>query len=315
MINIIQQMFRVFVCSTSEMAGDIRRRVGIIDILSSDMICQFIYHIQTNMLTQRGDTMVSIDADTIEILNRRSALLDCLLQGPRDKHTLVDELDVSRSTIDRGVRELESAGIVAYEDGMYVLTPVGEFLGQVFVEFQETIETITRLAPFLQLVDPDWFDIDLKNLRGARIWVAEANNSFGPLDSHIETVQAAHRYRGLLPSVGRESMEVKYRSILENKSEHEVIVDRTVAQLLQSDSLGELFEDMIATGRVSVYVCDDPLPQYLGLFDQTVMQVGSCGNNGIPYALLETDDDDSFAWAERKYGLYKTNATLLAGPS
>ncbi|WP_424007996.1 transcriptional regulator FilR1 domain-containing protein [Haloferax denitrificans] len=66
---------------------------------------------------------------------------------------------------------------------------------------------------------------------------------------------------------------------------------------------------------MSVYVCDDPLPQYLGLFDQTVMQVGSCGNNGIPYALLETDDDDSFAWAERKYGLYKTNATLLAGPS
>ncbi|QOS10740.1 HTH domain protein [Haloferax gibbonsii] len=259
--------------------------------------------------------MLSIEADTIGVLNRRSALLECLLQQPRDKRTLVDKLDVSRSTIDRGVRELESAGIVAYEGGMYGLTPVGEFLGQAFTDFQDTIETTTRLAPFLQLVDPDWFDIDLRSLQTARIWVAEANDSFGPLDSHIETVQAAHRYRGLLPSVGRESMEVKYRSILEHESEHEVIVDRTVAEVLQSEPVVDLFEDMIATGRVSVYVCDDPIPQYLGLFDQTVMQVGSCGNNGIPYALLETADDESFAWAARKYESYKDTATLLAGPS
>lgn len=254
--------------------------------------------------------MSNAETNIIDVLNRRSNLFQSILRHPTRKRALVDELDTSRSTIDRGVRELETLGFIEYHSGQYSPTSIGQFIAGPFFEFQESITTGMRLAPFLQWMDPDWFDIELCALQDAQIFVADSDDSFGPWDSHAGTVRTTQLYRALLPSVGREPMEIKYRTIVESESEHEVIVSHETAEKLQSEPLADIFEDMLATGRVTVYVCDEPIPYYLGLFDSEV-QVGCCGNHGIPHALLETSAPDAVTWAEEKFNSYLNQSELL----
>ncbi|WP_416838790.1 helix-turn-helix transcriptional regulator [Haloferax sp. DFSO52] len=245
-------------------------------------------------------------------LNRRALILQSLLDDPKTKRELVDEVGISRSTIDRGVRELENLGLIEYETGNYRLTQVGQFLGRSFLEFYDVVDVTTRVAPFLAWMDPEWFDVDLCSLRDARIFIADADNSFGPWDSHAESVRSTRSYRGLLPSVGREPMEIKYQSILENDAEHEVIVGPDVAALLYSEPLVDVFDEMLATGRVTVSVYPESIPYYLGIFDDDVVQVGSCDHFGLPYALLESTNPDVVEWAERKISSYKDNAVDIS---
>ncbi|KAB1187686.1 MULTISPECIES: winged helix-turn-helix domain-containing protein [Haloferax] len=255
--------------------------------------------------------MKNTETDIIDILNRRSVLLESISKYPARKRTLVDELDTSRSTIDRGIRDLETLGLVKYESGLYSLTSVGQFIETIFFDFQESVTVATNLAPFLEWMDPEWFDVNLSSLRDAQVFVADSNDSFGPWDWHAGTVRTTQLYRALLPSVGREPMEIKYRTIVENESELDVIVSHETAEKLQSEPLVDVFEDMLETGRVTVYVCDEPIPYYIGIFDN-VVQVGCCGNHGIPHTLLETSAPECVTWAENKFNSYQTRSELLS---
>ncbi|WP_135820375.1 tetratricopeptide repeat protein [Halostella litorea] len=78
----------------------------------------------------------------IELVADRREFLTRLLDRPADKPTLVDDLDASRSTVDRAIRELERADLVDRVDGEYVATTLGELAVEryrAFVDDQRAI--------------------------------------------------------------------------------------------------------------------------------------------------------------------------------
>lgn len=65
--------------------------------------------------------------DLADALGGRHRVLRALASEPASKRTLEDRLSVSRSTVDRAIRDLQSNSLVAYEDRAYHLTAAGRY--------------------------------------------------------------------------------------------------------------------------------------------------------------------------------------------
>lgn len=110
--------------------------------------------------------------DTIEVLLRRGAVVERLSAQPTPKRELVDGLDVSRSTVDRALREIESVGLAECRDDGVTLTLCGRLAVAEFERFgtrladrcgvgdaaesviDDLIATATRRRELLGLLDP-----------------------------------------------------------------------------------------------------------------------------------------------------------------
>lgn len=121
--------------------------------------------------------------DTSEVLLRRSAVVERLSVQPTAKRELVDRLDVSRSTVDRAVREIESAGLAECRDGGVGLTLCGRLATAEFERFgtrlgdccgddasttviDELIATAVRRSDLLDLLEPPLDKRDLVDQLG-----------------------------------------------------------------------------------------------------------------------------------------------------
>lgn len=87
-------------------------------------------------MVTRGTT-----GETIDVIVQRAQFLERLLDDPAEKRTLVEQLEVSRSTVDRALRDLEVEGLVTYADEGYALTAVGEILATRYFAFRDATAT------------------------------------------------------------------------------------------------------------------------------------------------------------------------------
>lgn len=255
--------------------------------------------------------MEDVTTKVIDILEQRDEFLECLANEPKDKRTLEDTLPCSRSTIDRGIRELETLEFLTYDDEGYVPTGCGEFAAHEYRQFKRRMEVLIEFRPFLKWISPAEFDIDLAWLDEAELLVPEPNDPYAMINRHVDALRTADRIQCLLPLTGQHAHEAAHTSVTENEAECELVVDRGVAKTLRSkDGYAEQYADMVSTGRFHVYRYRGSIPYFVGLFDDQIVQLG-VDDDGEPRALLETESPSVRDWATRKFEEYKRQAELM----
>lgn len=243
----------------------------------------------------------------IDIATRRIEFLECLGEKEKDKRTLVDDLGMSRATVDRGLRELENAGLIEYTSGRFTPTSVGMITRSRLSDLIETIELGQQLNPFLKWISYDDFDIDLHLLADAEVLLPEPGNPWAMMNRHVQLLKESDCGRVIQPLASLHAMEAAYERIVNAGATGAAVVEPSVADTFRSDPhYTELVEEMIATGRFDLFVYDGTIPYYLGVFDET-MQIG-VDENGYPRAILESDSDAVVQWAENKYEAYRQQA-------
>lgn len=258
--------------------------------------------------------MVTSDValELVDILRRRAEIVACLVEDSQDKRTLVEEVDSSRSTLDRALRELESVGIVTYTEGEYTVTSVGQRLVEDFFGFLERGELAIHFEPFLRWIPSDEFEVDLRWLDDAELVVPAENNPYAMVDKHVQLLKTMEDMRGMLPLTGLHAYETAHESIVEDGATSELIITPGVAEVLTSDPcFAELTEEMIATGRFKLFVYEGPIPYFVGIFDDEIVQIGA-DEDGEPRALVETDRQEIRTWASDTLDNYKQQATALS---
>lgn len=247
----------------------------------------------------------------LDVIEQRLGILEQLRDEATDKRTLVETLDCSRSTVDRGVRELESSGLVDYEDGEYRLTTFGRLAVDEYREFDERIETLDRLKPALTWLPVKELGFDLGCLHDAEVVVSTPNDPYAPANRHADVMADAASFRGLLPGIGLSQMEVG-RTAISDGQRQRVVVEQGVADAIRDRShYAERVTELLDSGRVEISVYDGSLPYFLGLYDETV-HVGVENADGIPQALVETDAEEVWTWAESVYADYERQARTFA---
>lgn len=249
--------------------------------------------------------------EVIETVNRRIDVLEELLAKPTNKRTLEEHLDVSRSTVDRAIRELELFELVEFVDGTYRVTTYGRLVVQEYREFERTRRVLTEFRPFLQHAPASAFDFDFRHLADAELFVPEAGDPYAMINRHVRALNRMDAERVLLPVTGLHAHEAAHEAIVHGDARGEVIVGPEVVETWQSNpQYVDLTEELIATGRFEIFVCDGEIPFLAGVFDEETVQLGVV-EDGEPRALVETEAEEIRAWAERTLDDYQEQATKL----
>jgi predicted transcriptional regulator len=247
----------------------------------------------------------------LEAVTRRLEFLESLAEKPKDKRMLVDELEVSRTTTDRGVRELETVGLVEYADGRFALTAIGEVAVFGLFDLLDTIKLRRELDPILRWVPAGTLDIDLELLADAEIFLPEPGNPWAMVNRHVQVLKEADDGCAMLPLTGLHACEALHSRIINEGAVVELVVEPNVADTFQSNpEYAELVDEMLATDRHDIYVYDGDIPYFIGVFNETA-QMG-VDSDGEPRAMLETDSPEVVDWVEQKYDAYKQQSQKLA---
>lgn len=138
--------------------------------------------------------MSDADADVdrvLSVVRRRRAMLDALRDEPRTRHELVDAFDCSKSTVYKGVDELESVGAIKTHDR--VLSPT--LFGLLLVERLDSLYEAAAYGDVLADLRADGLDpvvFDDAEIVAPSVDAIDAHH-----DRVAGLIEAADRIRGL----------------------------------------------------------------------------------------------------------------------
>lgn len=228
------------------------------------------------------------------------------------QRALRDEVPLSRSAISRAVDSLAEMGWVTEGPDGVRLTPVGRLVIAEFLDLVESVEAAEELAPFLDWFPLSEYEIGIDELQDGTVTVASDGDPYAPTRKHRDLLQTTGQFRALLPSLGIDGIREIHRRMLDGVLESEFIVPSSVEATIRTPEFAPLFEEMLATGRLSVRITES-VPFFLGLGDDGATQIGVEDDEGLPRALFETSTESVRSWAEDLFTDYRRSSDQLTG--
>ncbi len=250
---------------------------------------------------------------TIETMSRRADLLRALRSGPQAKRGLVSELPISRSTVDRAVRELESSGLVTRDSGTVGLTFAGRLTLSAYEEFYEGLAGVRQAAEVIAPIPPD-ASMDLAVFERAKIVGSEPYAPHQPIQELQDYIRGADRIRGVASAVLPEYVTLYSQQIIEEGSEVELVVSEPVLQTLVGQ-YDESLEASLATGRLDLYSVDvtPPFSTIIAHRDAPELAVVVFGDSGAT-GLIHNDAAKAVRWGEEWIDDWMERGTAIDGP-
>lgn len=254
--------------------------------------------------------------EAVEYLSRspvRVELLSELRAGPLTRGELRDRLDAARTTVGRNLdRMLEFGWVEETPDG-YRLTALGAFLDAEFREALDAFAVGDDLAPLLERIPAEAFDLDPIHLADARVTVATDAQPLAPID-RVTTIRAdSDSLRELSSVVAADSAEQVRERMAATAPDDvvEVVLEADTVETARSNpDYRGTFEATVEGDAIDVYRYDGSFPFLLALLDDRVA-IGVTDERGAPAALVESDAPAVREWAERRYEAYRDDAEYL----
>ncbi|MBX0296679.1 MarR family transcriptional regulator [Haloarcula nitratireducens] len=138
-------------------------------------------------------------SEEINIVAKRAGFVEYLWNNPRRKRELVEELDYSRSTVNRAVRELKGAGFVRDKGNRHVTTLTGKYAAE---RYHAYIQESTDIISAREILSP----LDNTLLSSEFLFDAETALLAGPAPKQpveylIEVAENANTISAFLPSL------------------------------------------------------------------------------------------------------------------
>lgn len=198
---------------------------------------------------------------------KRWEFLPVLEGDPRTKRELEAPLDVSRSTVNRAIAELEAVDAIERQPSAeYRLTRLGTL---VYHRWETTLDDLAAL------LDADARGIGLPTgdhgeavaFRGAAVTAPGPHRTDLPFRRFRARLEEADRFRGLSPGVDVRFDEAVLDRVLDGGFEAELVTAPGVVEVVSTPA-GDSIDAALATGGLAVRVADGQLPFGLGLFER-----------------------------------------------
>ncbi|MFC4543539.1 hypothetical protein ACFO5R_16555 [Halosolutus amylolyticus] len=275
----------------------------------------------------------------LETLHRRHALLQRLASEPARPPGLADDLGSARSTIERGLAELEAVDLIERVDGQYRTTLAGELA---LAEFDRLVDRVGDVAGARSLLGslPADATIDPQFIDGAILALADRDGR-GPIGvetGRVDTLQvhpataldrvlgAGAHHRVYVPSLDTALVQTCAESIRSGSTATAMLSSDAVEGLLADAR--DATADAIATGRLRLFETTIELPYALVVvefedggaaqlpFDHdrdtdAIAMLVVC-ENGSLCGFVTNDDAAALEWATRKLASIRATANELA---
>jgi predicted transcriptional regulator len=248
--------------------------------------------------------------DVLEVVTSRAGLLRAIGVDGAEKPTLEEALSVSRSTVDRGVRELLDTGLIQRDDDRYRLTLTGELALANYDRFTSQVEGALAAGDVLEATANSELAVDPVVLEGATI---DRDDAVDALSSLVG--RASHVWAVVPVAPARQLLETCVDTVVD---------DSGSAQCVLSDAaLGELrrahdcdLKSLLSTGRVTLArPIDESAPGLLVCeWDDGAAMALVHHNDGAITAVLTNDSPKAVEWAREQFEQRRESAQEVHNP-
>jgi predicted transcriptional regulator len=245
-----------------------------------------------------------------DLLAQRADLLRAVRGEATPKPELAAALSVSRSTVDRAVRDLEASGLVE-RDGGVSLTLKGRLALDSYETFAAHLRDLNATESALDTL-PDDARVDRALLRDATVVEATPVAPQRATEAYRSLVADATRVRGYASALLDGNVQTFRERIVEDGLEADLVLDPDVLDALVG-AHGSAVADARDTGRLTMLEATDELAYSLMLVE-TPATTHACalfydesGHTG----LVRNDSREAVEWAEAVYDELRVAADLL----
>ncbi|WP_310893053.1 MULTISPECIES: winged helix-turn-helix domain-containing protein [unclassified Haloferax] len=259
--------------------------------------------------------MVQPEANEVfDVLASRADVLAAVVRQPRTTAELAGDLPVSRSTVDRGLRELERAGFVETKDGVHRPTLAGRMALDTYSHFVECLDDIDAAAAVLDSLDSD-VPLAPAFLDGCEA-IAVADGGSGPALSKLTSfVEEAESVRGCVRGALPSQVDAYYRTVVQNGTPVDLVATDDVVQRLVTAYRPQLAEAW-SVDSFSLQAVES-LPYSLvvsDLPDSPVAFLVAYSERGLA-GIIYNESRPAVAWARRRIDDWRNDAAPLPRPS
>lgn len=237
---------------------------------------------------------LATDADElVEVLSRRHNILRSLLDAPKERHLLVDHLDDSKSTVYKGVSQLQELSLI--ESTSEGLRPT--LFGIVALERYDELARTARLGELLADLPPE--AIAPSALVGAEAVLPDSRS----VDRHLvrgkTMLRNAERICGFSPAISPEYVSLLHQRIVNDGVSVELVLTEEIATHLRQE-YATVVEDVLSAKNVSLYRTESELPFTLLLVSSTDSKEFCIepDEEGLATGLIINDTTNGLRWAE-----------------
>ena len=244
------------------------------------------------------------------LLRQRADVLATLVDAPHDKTDLTEELDVSRSTVDRTVRRLELHDLVRRADAGIEATHAGRLAYDSFRRFGEETAEVERVADLLGGLPPS-ADVDHDLLAGATACRSEPPATGRPANEVTELLGEATGLWACASSIANSAASERlYRMITERGGRATVVYTTALADHLR-EQYSEKRREMAETGRYRAYEIDDLLYDLFVVesTEGTQAVVVVYDEGGSIAGAIHNDRDAAVEWGRAAFERRRAEAT------
>jgi predicted transcriptional regulator len=259
--------------------------------------------------------MPETPSDLLRLFAKREAVLHNVADGPVSKCDLVRSLAVSRSTIDRCIRELVERDVLTRGDDGYELTLLGRLLYEEYSRFHDRAAGVSRSVGFLSALPAD-APLEPVVLVGADVTEATRTAPYRPVEAHLDLVRRATSIRLLSTAVSSQYVDVVGERVVDGGMELSVGCAPEVVEYLVSEE-AEALQESFETGRLELCELEETPPFTVGVVETPEAEHVSLlayDDDGIR-GHVRNDDPGAMAWAEEFVDRRMTVTHLVAPPA
>lgn len=243
--------------------------------------------------------------DLASLIHTRFECLDALVSEPRAKTELVDALDIPRSTLDDIVRELEQAGLVEYDGGLWRPTHSGRTAYRVHREYLQTLDSLGTVSSILDILDAG-DDVPPAFIDEADVFEPEPHVKDAGIARFLDRVADATRLRIVTPCVVNGFDRRVMDRGTSGDTRIECIAPAEVYEWLSTASRTAT-KEVLDDPHVTLLRAAVPFSFGLSIIDGSRAVIIPFTDQGVA-GLLFNDTDSAVGWAETRYERVKADA-------
>jgi DNA-binding MarR family transcriptional regulator len=244
------------------------------------------------------------------IVGKRQSFLESLEKNSKDKCELETDLDISRSTVDRGIRELSNAGLVTSTNSDYQLTLAGRTALTAAQQYHRRLQEIDSGRDLLSTL-PSGIDIADVFLDGASYAQASPEIPDRIIRYLFDSIESADVFRGVSPVALAGYLDEFYAVTTANGTIVKHVVDEDVVEtLLAAPELRSGFIKQAQHDRVSLLSGDISFNYGVWIVDDIEAGIVFYTDTGVR-GIIINDSDAAIQWAHNQWESVMADATSI----
>lgn len=238
------------------------------------------------------------DTEPFQLLLHRSMILQELDEGPQDIDSLRAAFDVSESTINRAVYDLEAAGYIKQCDRGYWTTLTGRLTLNAYDRFTREMDSIREAIELLSVLDADAPLVPAVMADAEIVHATEDRSHSARIERFLED---ARRIRSIPSTISEEYLDLFYEQVA-NGAELSLVVSSSLIERLITTPSDGLIES-IATDRVALRQSNEETSLGLTIAESdtgTAIELRVYGPEGIRGSIIN-DTPKAVTWATSHY--------------